>query len=115
MVINGTDIYMTRGDTETITLTVYDAEEKTIPFSNANNDIVYFTVKTSTQTSVHTFQKEITTFTPEGEAIVEIVPNDTKDLRYGDYVYDVQINKNGNVTTVIKPSKFVIQEEVTYE
>lgn len=115
MIINGQDIYMTRGDTESITLSIFDEEGNLIPFSNANGDIVYFTVKASTQTGTVSFQKTITIFTPEGEAIVEIVPNDTKDLRYGDYVYDVQINKNGNVTTVVKPAKFVIQEEVTYE
>lgn len=113
--INGQDIYMTRGDTESITLAIYDEEDNLIPFSNSNDDTVYFTVKSSTQTGVIDFQKVITTFTPEGEAIVEITPNDTSNLRYGDYVYDVQINKDGNVTTVIKPSKFVIEEEVTYE
>lgn len=106
---------MTRGDTESITLAIYDEDENLVPFSNANGDTVYFTVKSSTQTAIIDFQKIITSFTPEGEAIVEITPNDTKDLRYGHYVYDVQVNKNGSVTTVIKPSKFVIQEEVTYE
>jgi len=115
LIINGQDIYMTRGDTESITLAIYDEEENLIPFSNVNGDTVYFTVKSSTQTGVIDFQKIITTFSPEGEAIVEITPNDTSNLRYGDYVYDIQLNKNGNVTTVIKPSKFVIQEEVTYE
>lgn len=112
--INGTDIYMTRGDTEAITVVLHDKNEDIIPF--ASGDTVYFTVKQSTQTTIKSFQKVVTVFTPEGEAVIEIDPEDTKTLKYDDYVYDVQMVRSADgVTTVIPPSKFTIGEEVTYE
>lgn len=113
MRVNGTDIYMTRGDSETFRVSLYD---KTIDAKRyfVDGDIVYFTVKTSTQTQTKLIQKIITEF-EDGEARFHITPADTKDLKYHTYVYDVQVNKQGGVTTVIKPSKFVIEEEVTYE
>ena len=119
MRVNGTDIYMTRGDSETFRVSLFD---KIIDAKRyfVNGDIVYFTVKTSTQTQTITIQKIITEF-EDGEAIVHITPEDTKGLKYYTYVYDVQMVKGANeeslggVTTIIKPSKFIIEEEVTYD
>lgn len=114
MKINGTDIFITRGDTEAITVVLYDEEENIIPF--VIGDTVYFTVKQSTQTGIKEFQKVITIFTPEGEAIIQIDSEDTNTLKYDDYVYDVQmVRLSDGVTTIIPPSKFTIGEEVTYE
>jgi hypothetical protein len=114
MKVNGTEMYMTRGDNETITLELYDQDDVKIPL--IEGDKVYFTVKTSTQTSNIIFQKIAQTFTEDDEAVFDIVPEDTKDLRYGDYVYDIQLTTvSGRVITIIRPSKFVIGSEVTYE
>ena len=113
MRINGRDIHMTRGDTERFEVSLYDlVSEIDRPFFEG--DIVYFTVKTSTQTKTKTFQKIVTNF-EDGVAKFTIKPEDTRGLRYHEYVYDVQMIKEGNVTTIIPPSKFVIEEEVTYE
>jgi len=120
MRVNGTDIFMTRGDSETFRVSLYDqkAEEK-VNFVEGVHTI-YFTVKASTQTSTIVFQKIVTEF-DDGEAVVHITPIDTRNLKYFAYVYDVQMNKEetstfpGEVTTIIKPSKFVIEDEVTYE
>lgn len=106
---------MTRGDSETFHVLLYDAiEEKQRPF--VSGDTVYFTVKTSTQTTKTVFDpKIITEFDEDGVAVVHIEPDDTKHLKYHEYVYDVQMVKEGGaVTTIITPSKFVIEEEVTY-
>jgi hypothetical protein len=114
MKVNGTEMYMTRGDTETITLELYDQDDEQIEL--ISGDKVYFTVKTSTQTSNIVFQKIVENFTEGNEAVFDILPNDTKNLRYGDYVYDIQLTTvTGRVITVIAPSKFVIGSEVTYE
>lgn len=104
---------MTRGDSETFRVSLFDKQSQT-KVGFVEGDTVYFTVKTSTQTAERRIQKVITEF-DDGEAIVHITPQDTKDLKYFAYVYDVQINKQGDISTVIKPSKFVIEEEVTYE
>jgi hypothetical protein len=113
MRINGTDIFMTRGDSETfeVRLEDYDTGEK---INFVQGDVVKFTVKASTQTATVLIEKVITEF-EDGEARVHIQPSDTNNLKYHSYVYDVQLNRQGNITTVIKPSKFVIEEEVTYE
>jgi hypothetical protein len=115
MKVNGTDIFMTRGDTERIEVSLFD-KEADVQRDFIAGDKVYFTVKTSTQTKDKIIQKEITDFT-DGKAIVLLESSDTQNLKYYDYVYDVQmITDNGStVTTIIKPSKFVIEEEVTYE
>jgi hypothetical protein len=112
MRINGTDIYMTRGDTEVITVSIEENGTK-IPF--VTGDKVYFTVKTSTQTINKIFQVLVENFTPEGEAVIEILPSFTKNLKYAQYVYDVQMVRGSNVTTIVTASKFVVQDEVTYE
>ena len=113
MRINGTDIFMTRGDSETFEFMLEDHETgqqiDLIP-----GDLVYFTVKASTQTTSKLIDYVIDEF-DNGKAIIEIKPEDTKDLKYHTYVYDVQIVQGDNVSTVIKPSKFVVEEEVTYE
>lgn len=120
MKINGTDIFMTRGDSEKFEVSLYD-KELDIQRDLLPGDKVFFTVKTSTQTKDFKIQKIIENFdgngNPDhvGKAIVVINPEDTKDLKYHTYVYDVQIIKDGYITTVIKPSKFVVEEEVTYD
>lgn len=119
MRVNGTDIFMTRGDSERFEVSLYD-KELDIQRDFVPGDKVFFTVKTSTQTRDFRIQKIIETFDygdPEdvGKAIFYLDPQDTKDLKYHTYVYDVQMIREGNVTTIIKPSKFVIEEEVTYD
>jgi hypothetical protein len=113
MKVNGTELVMTRGDNETITVKFFNQDDVVIPLNEG--DTIYFTVKVSTQTKNILFQKIITNFT-DNEAAIDILPNDTKLLRFGDYVYDIQLNTvEGKVLTVVRPSKFTIAPEVTYE
>ena len=120
MRVNGTDIFMTRGDSERFEVSLFDKELE-IQRNFVEGDKVFFTVKTSTQTKEFKIQKIIESFNGNGnaadvgKAIVIIDPEDTKDLKYHTYVYDVQMIRDGFVTTIIKPSKFVIEEEVTYD
>lgn len=110
--INGTDIYMVRGDTRVFTLRLYDQMQK---IELSSGDTIYFTVKKSIYTPEITIEKVITTF-EDNEAIIEILPEDTKELEYGDYVYDIQwTDVNESITTLVEASKFVIKGEVTYE
>jgi len=113
MIIDGTNIKMTRGDTEEISLSCKDVAGIKIDF--VNGDIVRLTVKKDINNSTRLIQKEISTFV-DGNAIIIIEPNDTKDLRFGKYKYDIQYNRvNGTVKTIIKPSIFEVEGEVTYE
>jgi len=113
MKINGTNISMIRGDTESIIVSYENLDGTKIDF--IAGDTIYFTVKQGTNTEKKSFQKVITEFN-DGKAIFEITSEDTKDLSYRTYKYDVQFNtSDGKKRTIIPASNFVISEEVTYE
>lgn len=114
MKIIGNSIFMTRGDSETITVSLQDSAGVDVPLTAG--DTIYFTVKPDTQTDEKILQKVVTSFT-DGKAIIAIVPSDTKHLPAPiELMYDVQLSKaDGSVITIVKPSKFVVEGEVTYE
>lgn len=113
MIIKDTNISMIRGDTESITIGCTDTNQIAVPF--VVGDTIYLTIKLDINTEVKVLQKVVTTFT-DGKAIVEIEPADTHELKYGVYRYDVQLTKaDGTVITLVPPSRFIIEGEVTYE
>lgn len=113
MRIVGTDLHMIRGDTEAIKVSCINERGETITLGSG--DTIYFTVKKSTDTETKLLQKIVTTFS-EGTALINIMPEDTKPFKPGVYYYDIQLNRsNGQVKTIIPPSKFVVEPEVTYE
>ena len=107
MTLSGTNISMTRGDTETLTIRC------SVPFEDG--DTVYMTVRESVEAPV-AFQKIVRDFGDEGEAVIVIDHEDTEGMDFGDYLYDVQVTRDsGTVTTLVKPSKFTLTEEITYD
>ena len=101
------NIRMTRGDSESITVT---CEER--PF--AEGDKITMTVKESEYRKEILFQKNVTEF-QDGKAIIEITPEDTKNFHFAGYVYDIQLTgADGTVTTIIKPAIFEVMKEVTH-
>jgi hypothetical protein len=113
MKVNGTDLAMIRGDSEAIKVSCRNESGVDFPFTEG--DIVYFTVKRSTNTEEKILQKIVTEFT-DGVALITIFPKDTRELKTGIYYYDIQLNRaNGQVKTIIPPSRFTINAEVTYE
>ena len=113
LVIRGNEMTMTRGDSESITISVVN-EDGTKNLLEVG-DTIYFTVKKNINTDEKIMQKVITHFT-NNVAIIEIEPIDTDNLDFGDYVYDVQLTKSdGKVMTIITPNRFTIGGEVTYE
>ena len=100
------NIYLTRADSCVLDLSVVDDEGNEYDYSN---DLVQLTIKGSTLTDSVIIQKAIT-----GDHFI-IDPNDTKNLDYGVYRYDVQIINNSNaVYTVIGPANFVLCDEVNF-
>ena len=113
MKIQGTNISMIRGDSEVIKVSCRNESGVDVPF--AEGDIVYFTVKKSPYTEEKILQKIVTEFT-DGVALINISPEDTRELKPGAYYYDIQLNRaNGQVKTIIPPSRFTINAEVTYD
>lgn len=105
--IQGNVISITRGDTGIFTLGVTDAQGNPYDYSN---DTVLFTVRENVYAANKIMQKNIV----YGQTTI-IQPEDTANLNYGSYVYDVQIATSGGlINTVITPSPFNVKAEVTF-
>ena len=105
--VSGTDIELTRGDTFKRTLILSDAEGN--PFTPAEGDEIRFALKKKVKDETVLINKIIT----NDNLVLKLNPEDTKELAFGDYVYDIQITySNGDVDTFITVSKFKITEEV---
>ncbi len=81
-------------------------------------DKMYFTVKSSYYDEDYLFQKRledgsITFNSKDNYYYFTIEPEDTNDLNYSTYVYDIEIIKDGIVKTILK-GKLKIKEEVTF-
>ena len=107
MEVRGTNLKMTRGDSEY--LLIFCPKR---PFTDG--DEILFTVKKTVYTREIELQKKAEIL-EDGKAYIEILPEDTSCLDYGIYKYDVQlITPEGVVTTIVKPSGFNLTEEVTW-
>lgn len=105
--IENNDIYLTRGDTASIEISLVD--ENGNEYVLDDEDRLVFTLKNSEHHKDELISKMITV------GVLHIEHEDTKDLTFGKYKYDVQLStKNGEVFTVIEPSLFVLLEEVNW-
>lgn len=105
MRVSGTNLYMTRGDTENISVKLNGYDLKA-------GDKVEFTVRRTVVSDV-LLHKEVTEFS-DNAAVISISPEDTEGVKPGRYVYDVQLTFDGAVKTIVPPSTFEIGWEVTY-
>lgn len=78
-------------------------------------DSLYFTVKKNYIDKEPVLQKTLNDMTldDDGTYHFTIEPEDTDNLQYKDYVFDIQVTADGVKTTIAKGS-FVIEEEVTF-
>lgn len=101
------DIYLTRGDTAYIGLNLTDNSGDS--YEIKDGDTVTLSVKKNIEDENYALQITV----PLGEDIY-IRPEDTKELEYGRYFYDIQITTAyGEIFTVITKSLFKLEEEVT--
>ena len=111
----GKDIYLTRGDTASLNVKIsqYGCNK---PYVIMDGDKVFMTVKNSFNVKDFVFQKVVSyEDLIDGNIIFKIIPSDTNELEFGDYVYDVEIKTSeGDVFTIIPPSAFKLEPEVTY-
>ena len=113
MKIFGTDISMIRGDTEFIRVSVQKPSGEKVPL--VDGDRIFFTIKVSSLEDGKLLQKIVKDF-EDGDALIRIDSEDTKHLDFGQYFYDIQLSRpNGDVKTIVPPSKFTIEGEITYE
>lgn len=104
--LSGNNIALTRGDT--LVLLVSITQRNGYPYTPAEGDKVRFAMKTNYSDIKPLLLRDIPIDTME----LVLEPGDTADLKFGVYVYDVELTKaNGMVDTFIK-GKIRITEEV---
>jgi len=113
--MNQEKLEMTRGDTLKLKFS-RQTENQEVIFEKA--DEMYMTFKKSIYSEKILFQKSlkdgtITYDSETGYYHVIIEPADTEGLRYGDYVFDIEIKKGNTVKTIVKGT-LKLTEEVTF-
>lgn len=102
-------VRLTRGDTARLTVDITNITSEQ-PYIIGDKDVLTLSLKKNINDTEPTLQKVIT-----GSSIFHIEPDDTKNLSFGKYKYDVQLTtESGDVYTVIEPSVFELMQEVTY-
>ena len=92
-------IELTRGDSASIVFSAVNEDGTT--YTPQSGDVLKFAVANEVGANpVFVISNTYTTST-ETFWTVNIAPNDTADLDFGDYVWDLQIESGNNVTTII--------------
>lgn len=105
--INGTTISMTRGDTLRVTVGIKRSDGS--DYTPETGDVIRFAMKKHYQDSETLVRKII----PNDTLMLYLQPSDTKSLRTGDYVYDIELTyASGDVDTFIANAKLTLLEEV---
>lgn len=100
-------IYLTRGDTFKATISIANPDGTL--YEPIEGDTIRFALKKDINDTLCIIKKDI----PIDTLLLEIEPDDTKNLEFGNYIYDIQLTKaNGDVDTFITASKFKITKEV---
>jgi len=95
------DFEFPRGDTCPVSFTITDSAGEGIDLSTAE---IYFTMKKSYATQEYILQKKKSTYgiTIDGNNCSLILThNDTANLKYGNYVYDIQVKSGDYVKTLV--------------
>ena len=114
--VNGTTITMTRGDTLRVQVEITQGDN---PYVIQSGDAVKFAMRPAGLNSKGTeykypvcLEKSIDTST----LILQIDPEETSDLPFGEYAYDIQLTQaDGTVDTFIATAVLVIAPEVGNE
>lgn len=105
--VKKTSIYLTRGDTFRATIAITDEHGE--PYFPVEGEAVRFAMKKDYSDAECLIEKSIPIDTME----FILNPEDTKELDFGSYVYDIQITRlNGDVDTFITKASLTLTEEV---
>lgn len=105
--VSGTMITLTRGDTFSALISITDPDDN--QYIPVEGDRIRFAMKNDYDDDSPLFIKEI----PIDTMILIIEPEDTKQLAFGKYVYDIELTKaTGEVDTFITKAILKLTEEV---
>lgn len=108
------DIEFIRGDTKPLKFQVKDNKGNLLKMDS--NDELIFTVKKNYNTKNAILQKKLSDGSihyENGYYFITLAHEDTANLKYGTYVYDIQLMSDGIVATLILGT-ITLTEEVTY-
>lgn len=109
-------IYLTRGDTAYLTVELEDDEKFNV------GDIANLSIKKNLKNeTAYSLHKEIVVSEEKNSLVIKIDPDDTKNMDYGLYYYDIQLKRasNGDIFTIVTPDEdnpkpnFKLLKEVT--
>lgn len=107
--IDGTTIYLTRGDTLEALVEAILPDSDGGPYIPQEGDSFRFAMKSDYEDPEPLLVKDI----PNDTMLLILNPEDTKHLPFGRYVYDIQLTYAGGKTdTFITKAKFRLTEEV---
>lgn len=98
--IEGNNIFLTRGDSAVIDLTIYD-EEGNI-YTPKQNDVIVFSVKTNVNNVEYKLRK-----TFENLQLV-ITPQESSRFNFGEYLFDIRLINETLTDTFICDGVFTI-------
>lgn len=105
--VTGTTITLTRGDTfeALVSATTKDG----IQYVPCEGDTLRFALKENYSDAAPLIVKDI----PVSTMMLVLLPEETKRLNFGKYVYDIQLTRaDGRVDTIIAKAAFKLTEEV---
>lgn len=112
------EIRMARGDRKSKLFQILqpDGQGGTAPCTDPFDEI-YFTVKKSYYDDEYNLQKRLSdggiTYLENGIYKVVILPADTDPLGFGEYDFDIEVEKNGEIKQTFV-GKLILTKEVTY-
>ena len=112
--IDGTSITMTRGDTLIVDVTMTRDGSNYTP---QEGDVILFAVKNTAMVGGGANYKDaepiLERVIPNATCQLVLIPDDTKSLKFGTYVYDISITfADGGVDTFIPTAEFILTPEV---
>lgn len=105
--VKGTSITLTRGDSFAADIGIIQPDGE--PYIPSEGDQIRFAMKRNVKDEEVLILREI----PIETMRLVLTPEDTKELEFGSYVYDIQLTKStGEVDTFITKSTLTLTEEV---
>lgn len=101
-----------RGDSDSLTVTCTNPDKTIHPL--VEGDIIYFSLKDSIKDEEFSLQKSVSTFTPEGKAVVELTHEDTMSLTSPQYKYSVQLRRADDTVSTLAYGNFMVKEVVNF-
>lgn len=108
------DLEFTRGDTQYIKFQLKDGNGENLRLTNSEN--LYFTVKENQNSKKILIQKTFPTEIKysDGYYIFEITSEDTSDLAYNTYQYDIEL-KSGDYVKTLGLGTITLTDEITFK